>query len=425
MKRILIALTLLTCANASAQWTTNAWPSYDWPRKGIVHARECYSGVVERASVLGLNPIDVMPTNQPYLGNKGTNAPGSTGTNFWYRSGFGLAPFAGEGQRDSLVALKSEMLAHIVTLYADCSQTNASGVFGGATLTNLPIFTEVSICQAAEIPTNFFNFTPYRGLNGAGPFTNDTTTPAPHGWTNSTTAVGGTNFPAARTNATWYTTDYGWQGLKDMIDLCKWTELSPQSGVEVFRNYSPGDFFDSCNEAYTDATNDWADATTSTNNPSVNAEYEVGLMFLEGASYSAERSFAYSGDFNVPTTNSLQCSIDVYYKYTPYTQDPSGGTNNFFDIDSTGKTNGLWWFFESYAEAGTTNRGFLAEASAIGKTSLTDPFLDWPISCPVSGNTLASTNWNGSGEYGVWGGIDSQDDWILKWDGPNGFSFIE
>jgi len=424
MKKTLIAIVLILAANARAAWDTNAWPSYDWPRASIIHARECYSGIVERASVLGLNPSAVMPTNQPYLGNMGTNAPGSTGTNFWYRTSWnGAAPFQGFGPRDSLVDLKGELLTHVVTSYIDYTQTNSSGVFAADDFTNFPAFTEVSICAAAQLPTNYFNFTPYRGLNGAGPFTNDTSTPAPHGWTNATTAAGGTNFPAARTNAIWYTTDYGWQGLKDMIDACRWTLLEPTSGTEVRRTYSPGDFFDSCGEAYTDATNDWADATTSTN--SGDGDYEVGLGFGKDWTYVAIRSYAYPAAFNVPVTNSLECSIDAYYKYTPYTLDPSGATNNFFDIDSTGKTNGLWWYSESYAEGGTTNRGGLGVVTAIGKTSMTDPFLDWPISCPVSGNTLASTNWNGSGEYAVWGGLVSHDQWVLKWNGPNGFDFTD
>jgi len=371
-----------------------------------------------------------MPTNQPYLGNMGTNAPGSTGTNFWYRTSWnGAAPFQGFGPRDSIVDLKGELLTHVVTSYIDYTQTNSSGVFAADDLTNFPAFTEVSICAVAELPTNFFNFTPYRGLNGAGPFTNDTTTPAPHGWTNSTTAAGGTNFPAARTNAIWYTTDYGWQGLKTLIDTCIWIAHEPRAGREVVRNYPAQDFFDSCATELINATNDWVDtATTSTNDytdSGLHPRYRVGLEFADGLEYFAERSFAYSASFAVPNTNSLECSVDLYYKYTPYPLDPPGATNNWKDIDSTGKTNGIWFYEESLGEAGTTNRGGFGVVSAIGSTNLTDPFLDWPISCPVSGNDLASTNWNGSGNYAVWGGLTSEDQWILKYDGTNGFSFLD
>jgi hypothetical protein len=85
-------------------------------------------------------------------------------------------------------------------------------------LTNPPLITnKTHFLTLCRLPTNYFEYTPYRGIDGLGPFTYDATVGHPHGWTNSYTATGGTNFPAGRTN--WYTTDYGFEGLMAVTNL--------------------------------------------------------------------------------------------------------------------------------------------------------------------------------------------------------------
>ena len=425
MKRVYIFILMVIASSTFGEWSTNAWPSYDWPRQGMVHSRECYSGIVERLYVLGILPDTVLSTNHPYLGNMGTNSwpPSRDGTNFWFRSTiFNSEAQYGQGPRNSLGVLKAVVLSDVLTSYADYSQTNGAGVFGGTNLVDLPVYDETSICEAAGLPTNFFAFTPWRCLNGAGPFTNDATRSIPYGWTNATTAAGGTNFPGSWTN--WYTTDYGWQGLYQIINACKWTLLEPESADVVRTFYDPIDGYSSCLNNYDAATNEWA--TSATHRTNLGSRFEVylaDLTFADGLYSQATRRYGWSGADDVPTNGGFECSIDVYFSHGDGVDDPPGATNNFNDIDSLGVTNGLYVYFETLSEAGTTNRGGIAESSVYPSTDLTDPFLAWPISCPYSGNYLASTNWNGGGNWAVWGGVSSVDLWVLKWDGANGFNF--
>jgi hypothetical protein len=91
------------------------------------------------------------------------------------------------------------------------AQTNTPTKY---TATNMAVMSVAAWLAYSKLPTNFLDYTPYRGLDGVGPFTYDPTVGHPHGWTNAYTVAGGTNYPAGRTN--WYTTDYGWDGLRHL-----------------------------------------------------------------------------------------------------------------------------------------------------------------------------------------------------------------
>lgn len=67
---------------------------------------------------------------------------------------------------------------------------------------------QYDIFQSLEIPTNIFEYTPYRLLSGVGPYTNDVALRIPHGFANANTANGGPVDTSKR--AEWYTTDYGY-----------------------------------------------------------------------------------------------------------------------------------------------------------------------------------------------------------------------
>jgi hypothetical protein len=90
----------------------------------------------------------------------------------------------------------------------------------------------------AKTPTNLFDFTPYRGLDGVGPFTNDTSVGHPHGWTNEYTVAGGSYFDGSRTN--WYTTDYGWDDLRAAITNLRYRTFSSAYLEERVSAYGSG-----------------------------------------------------------------------------------------------------------------------------------------------------------------------------------------
>jgi hypothetical protein len=65
--------------------------------------------------------------------------------------------------------------------------------------------------SAVEVPTNLFDYTPYRLLSGGGPFTNDIYLGRRHGYSNTNTLNGGPF--TAETREDWYTSDYGYDSV--------------------------------------------------------------------------------------------------------------------------------------------------------------------------------------------------------------------
>ena len=188
-----IIIWLAACVTCAAQFVS-VWPAWQYQRAGKQQAAQIWTATVERCTILGQNGY----------GNWFVSPPAAQ---TWYRS-----------QRANLMTVKttSKHLAndtyagfHYFADQAQSSGGNYNSFFlGNGGTNNWPQFDVVSYCQRMKMPTNYYDYTPWRCLNGLGPFTNDLTVGHGYGWTNVYTLAGGTNFPGTR--SAWYTTDYGW-----------------------------------------------------------------------------------------------------------------------------------------------------------------------------------------------------------------------
>ena len=191
---------ILLIAGTCYGWDTNAWPAYLNSRAGRIHALNCASSVVEKADSVSGAPSTLYPS-----------------VSFWRL------------QRGNCIEVKEKLLEVSSATYSWTTNTTVSAVAIAANAdANYPpnvdalivsnsIRNKIELCQIAKVPTNFFEYTPYRGLDGVGPFTNDATVGHPHGWTNASTAAGGSVFPSGRSK--WYTTDYGWDSVKAVANV--------------------------------------------------------------------------------------------------------------------------------------------------------------------------------------------------------------
>jgi hypothetical protein len=189
--KTIISIFLFIVVAAEAGWNPSAWPATNYPRMGATNILDLYNAVNERSQAAlqwGVTPT--APTfyrlNKSLLEN--------------YKSCVGSL----------LTKIYPGNLEFTQQFIDDSSHTGS--ILSGTAITNL---TATGLCVRLRLPTNYLNYTPWRCLNGVGPFTNDTTVGHGYGWTNEYTAAGGTNFPAGRTN--WYTTDYGYDGLRMMV----------------------------------------------------------------------------------------------------------------------------------------------------------------------------------------------------------------
>lgn len=201
MRKLCIALVSLTAIAADAQWSTN-WPAWSFPREQNDQLRQCYSAVVERCTVAGV---------------AAPSAPA------WYRL-----------NRTTVVNLKSkskELLPYFVR-----SDLTTEGDFveyywnlpAPAYNDDVPCFTVTGLLSTCKLPTNYFDYTPYRGLSGN---TNS-------GETNATTAQGGTTYPEGRT--CWYTSDYGIDQMTSVVSRLFWTRKDAACSVYEYRHGDPG-----------------------------------------------------------------------------------------------------------------------------------------------------------------------------------------
>jgi hypothetical protein len=188
---------------ASAQFTTNVWPAWQHPRHGNEQASQVYSSIVERVSVASYYGAAI---DEPSVA--------------WYRF-----------QRQNLIDCKAALKACIprfsnyrgtASELADLynTPTNEPSI---TVTTNDYVYTNqwtvAAFIATNNLPTNYFEYTPWRCLDGLGPYTNDATVGRTHGWTNDSTVAGGPYLPPGR--SIWYTTDYGWDAMLTVTNLTK------------------------------------------------------------------------------------------------------------------------------------------------------------------------------------------------------------
>lgn len=208
LRHLQTALVTFAAATAMvyAQFSTNVWPAWKYPRAGRDQAQEVYEALRERYWAMG-----------------GVSSTPSFAPAWWRFQRFNLA--AAKGAFRSVVSTNSDVAFGVFNErwlrldqvpQADIAHWATQHRQSGGGVDAAPIWNEQSLLAALCLPTNYLDYTPWRCLSGLGPFTDDLDAVGhSHGWTNAQTAAGGTNFPTGR--SAWYTTDYGWDGLTMML----------------------------------------------------------------------------------------------------------------------------------------------------------------------------------------------------------------
>ena len=207
MKRLFIACLLVPIV-ALANWDANSWPAHENTRSSHVWIAECQASFLEK--------VDQNATIASLLENLPRDTPGGSPNGSWSFL-YVIKDLISDDLDETLAQTQDN--ARWVDTAISGSGTNAPGY-----LTNSaaypPILTSASVLTNCNLPDNFWTYTPVRCLSGLGPFTNGADFAAighKHGWTNATTAAAGAaTLPAGRT--VWYTTDYGWDGIRAVLD---------------------------------------------------------------------------------------------------------------------------------------------------------------------------------------------------------------
>lgn len=166
----------------------DVWPSWRHPKSGGLHWLDCYNACLER-TVAGC--------------------------------GAGL-PDRVDGwrcQRSRLQAVKNWLSSQLTGSWSsywidtdDGVDPNENGDFSR--------LTKAKALQKANLPENYFDYTPWRAVHGLGWDTTDASVGHPHGESNDYTQDGGTEYlPSGRT--CWYTTDYSWDGCWKLLKMLK------------------------------------------------------------------------------------------------------------------------------------------------------------------------------------------------------------
>jgi hypothetical protein len=340
--QMIAAVWVLTAGLARGQLgtDTNCWPSQEKPRAVTNQIQQIYLALNERR--------DVVPTAYPSDGKGTLNAPA------WWRTA-----------RSELAAYKEWTKSRCkwfvdTNNFVDGKWTNSTAAYP------FPLFTVTALCASARIPTNYFEYTPWRGLSGLGPYTNDASVPYPYGWTNAYTLAGGTNFPAGRTN--WYTTDYGFSGFTSVVAQLRftmwggvdlWNVASNMLAINGIPPATNGNYMYADGTDWADCVQDmeaqWNDSGNWTNIDQKSGIDDKGMIVKFHNDYFMYARFAFKHRYRVDdpdpgVTTNIAASAHIY-----------GGWSgeNIFNMDTNQIWNGSgiskFWMIVDMG-AGWTNR---------------------------------------------------------------------
>jgi len=420
-KWVMIAALTTRAATAGAQvapgWPTDCFPGWEhWREQSRMNAT-IYTAIVERCNAL-TGMVDAAVSELPTYPT-------------WWRD-----------NRSALVQYKAklvQLLPYYVPPYT--FGTNLLDYFNSPTnyaARTIPAWNVNLICATNRMPTNYFAYTPWRNLDGLGPYTNDTTVGHPHGFTNEWTQTNraGNLFPAGRTN--WYTTDYGWDGMTGLLSRCVWTVHGSPDNYPYYSEpgYSVTNWtgtFDA--SAGSDMEIEARRATAVSNW----AQYDPGFARQLPAQYT----YTFPQTVTTGDYNTIQAAVGVaariivgpavpwqsqYYFDSGWYATDSGHlqNTNLYDAHSTSYTNRGSWLTNAVTDA-----RWYSGASDIwgvqcvdswkltgdtltfteGATNMPLPWCEYPITAGEA--TATSRGWIRKRIIG----------WMLRWDHANGFQF--
>lgn len=185
-----------------AGWTSSIWPLSTHPRITKQHLDEISAAIVERGDLIN---------------------SGWSGYTYTYRNYRNILadPSILVGFKAAVKNMITGGSSHGQRFTPKQATGNFNAYFAAHTgVAARPPITTVEILEDLKIPTNYFDYTPYRGLSGCGFVSDSEGVNGVAGYQNDDTAAGGSVFPTGRTH--WTTSDYGFDNIKHILSKLCW-----------------------------------------------------------------------------------------------------------------------------------------------------------------------------------------------------------
>jgi len=330
-----------------------------------LRAWECYQAIDER--------WDLLNWDQPPIASDVTRMK-------FYRE-----------ERANVIAAKESLRAVgsgdiFAEKFLNLSDADASGYFDTFFSNNtgaisLPTWTLSNLLVAAGAPTNFFDYTPYRQLEGRGfgiahTVTGTFTIAAAEGatvtndvvdWGGNSHSITGTNsqvFTFIVTNANildgYSTLDYGWKHMTNIINRLVWVEdeVDWNNTDLTFTNDwgGIGPFFAVWGDATNDAEGNFSGAANLTVEPRIETVGTLDATPEYTAESYSDYNFARIGTAWTNNRGGLKYTVDVYVKG----QAPHPANPHVFDANGTGI------FSNRFARVGSAAAEIEVRATGVG-----------------------------------------------------------